>query len=284
MSSVPANNGSATNESATDEPAVNAHAALRPSGIVPKGEGLERERAARAGERPAVNAADIDYVVLNPRGEAHSMLATMYLTWREGWGAVLRDLAVTQPVRSNDFTRQDRIAALFIGGACAAVTALRFCDMSQPMWLDDSYFEGWPEDALARLGQRRICISSNTLIAPEWRGALVLPQPSSAVERSSEHDPRGAALPFKSVLFGMVVREFVASSADAMIGVSRNNRAMDRVARDHGAQRIGALQVHGIESDICLFERADIPRPHPSIEELWSRRANGRWFPALQAV
>lgn len=275
-------------------------AAQRPSGIVPSGEALAPEGARRGGERPSVNVADIDYLALNPRGDAHPMLATVYETWRDGWRSVLRELAATKELRSNDFTQQDLIGVLLIRGACAAVTALRFCDLAQPMWLEDSYFDRWPKDALARLGRSRVCISSNTLISPEWRGARVTPPPISSIERASSiealayrsresSDPTATSpstsidLALKSVVFGLVVQQFASSPAEFMVGVSRNDRSMDRLARDYGAQRIGAFDVHGIESDICLFEKARIPEPPPIVEELWSRRSTEGWFPALTA-
>ena len=93
--------------------------------------------------------------------------------------------------------------------------------------------------------------------------------------------PTSSELALKSVVFGLVVQQFASSPAELMVGVSRNDRSMDRLARDYGAQRIGALDIHGIESDICLFQKTGIPAPPPIVEELWSRRSTEGWFPAL---
>ena len=41
---------------------------------------------------------------------------------------------------------------LSIGQRCVSVTGLRWLDLSLPMAREDSYFTGWPEDVVQRLG------------------------------------------------------------------------------------------------------------------------------------
>jgi hypothetical protein len=282
----------------------------RPSGIVPSPSPRESEtqRTATASgigaqNRPkrSVSVARLEYHRLSPRDAGHPMLASVYEAWRDGWRSTLEELSVTTAMRSDDFTRQDEIGVLSSGGACVSVTALRWCDLSQPMWLDDTYFSKWPTLAVARLGRRRICISSNTLILPEWRGTRVTARaemehaaaPSATVSEriarasllpgpapvtaggelpSASEAAADASPPLSLLTLALATRCFVASSADLLIGVGRNDRAMDRVARTLGFERLATIDVHGVESDILMADKSNIPPPHALVEELWRPR------------
>jgi hypothetical protein len=233
---------------------------------------IVRQTAPLAHRRPAptVAMAELDYRLVCPRGAAQPLLSRTYEAWRDGWRSALQELSDTAGDRGSDeFTRQDEIGVIDIRGACASLTALRWCDLSQPMWLEDSYFRKWPTLAVARLGRRRVCISSNTLIVPEWRGARVS---STAAANDQALDEAETSTPLKVITVALSIRRFLSSSADLLVGVSRNDRSMDRVARELGMERIASMTVHGIESDVFVAERSGVRHPHAVVEALWERR------------
>ena len=94
-------------------------------------------------------------------------------------------------VSQDDFSRQDEIGALFNGSECVGVSAYRFVDLSLPYHRADSYFAAWPQPMLEQIAAAspHVCIGSNLVVAPAWRGAIG----PSARERDAA-GARGAAL------------------------------------------------------------------------------------------
>jgi len=201
------------------------------------------------------------YHLLRPRGPASPALFAAYTAWRDGWGTTFHELGDTRRLPSDDFTRLDQVCALLADGRCIAVTGLRWLDLALPSSLDDSYFEHWPRHVLESLGGGVIGVGCNTLIVPEWRGALVHP--------ATEGDP----LPLKDVMFRMALRSFLDSPARVFVGITRNDRNMHRVASGLGSRRMARIELHGIESDICGWTRSDVVTLGPIVDELWARRS-----------
>jgi hypothetical protein len=210
--------------------------------------------------RPSIALQDLSLHFLRRGAARGATMRHAYELWRNGWGATLRDIAGIERIHSDEFTRQDEIIAMFRAGVCIAVSSLRWMDLSLPMAREDSYFEHWPEWALARLERGSICISSNTLIAPEWRGARI------------ELEGVPQQTPLKLAIIAFVRKRYVDSPARFLVGVVRNDKAMDRIGRDLGCFRLSTIQVHGIDSDIMVGERSTVIEFGPVIEDLWRRR------------
>jgi hypothetical protein len=222
-------------------------ASVRPSEIVP------------ARPKHCIRVADLEYHLLSPRAAGHPLLAHAYEVWRDGWAGTLREVAGMARIDSDDFIRQDEIGILSLAGECVSLTALRWCDLTLPMSAEDSYFRSWPALAMDRIARSVVCISSNSLLVPEWRGALV-------------EDASGAQMQLKLVMLGLTVQRFLSSTAHYIVGVSRNDRSMNRVAKELGLASIAQLEVHGIESDIMLADKSTARAPRIPVEELWNRR------------
>jgi hypothetical protein len=210
--------------------------------------------------RPSIAVSDLDFHLLGPGAAHRATMRQAYELWRDGWGATLRDVCGLQRIHSDEFTRQDEIVAMFHAGTCIAVSGLRWLDLSLPMARDDSYFGCWPEPAIVRLERSLICISSNTLIAPAWRGTRI------------ELGGAPTHIPLKLAMIGLPLKRYVESRARFMVGVTRNDRAMDRTSRELGFFRLATIQVHGIDSDVVAAERSSLLEPGPAVEELWRRR------------
>src|SRR5579862_3726016 len=132
--------------------------------------------------------------ILRPRSRSHaSMLARAYELWGTVWSETFAQLEDRRALASDDFTRQDELLTLWHRDECIAMTAIRWVDLKQTYFLDDSYFAAWPAEALQAVQRdgSRICIPSYATIAKPWR------------------HPEGCSL--KDVLFAVTTERFLAS-------------------------------------------------------------------------
>jgi hypothetical protein len=204
----------------------------------------------------------LEYHLFQPRRAYDPLLERAYEVWREGWRATFLELEGTAEIHSDEFARQDEIAVISMEGRCLAVTGLRWLDLSLPRSREDSYFKNWPPAAVAQVGDRLVCVASNTVVHPTWRGVLLEPP----VGCSSEP----ARLSFATI--ALSVRRFVSSSAHSLIALTRNDRSIDRVAIALGATRLAQIAVHGIETDVICIERPNATPDGPVVNDLWQRR------------
>jgi hypothetical protein len=220
-----------------------------------------------------IDAGQFAYTIVEPAatGDANRLrLLDAYQCWRTTWAPVLRDLDVVNHLFSDEFTRQDEIGALTYRSRCIGLSAFRFVDLSLSTSLDDSYFRAWPREAIAALTAHgsKVCIGSNLAILEPWRSAA-----------------RGFSV--KQLLMGLAVQRFLASSADSMAGMVRNDRGMDRLVYGMGAAPLAHnVVIHGIESDLVGFFRGNLAaRPSRKalsflIEKLWRTAAHPERFVA----
>jgi len=210
--------------------------------------------------RRAVRAEEIEYRLLNPRGPASAPLSAAYAVWHEVWLSTLRELDGLKQLGSDEFTRQDEVGVIMHGEECVSVTGIRWLDLSQRMFMEDSYFSTWPSHCLDALRGRAVGVSSNTVLALDWRGGRIEPTSDSAIPMA-----------IKEATISLSLRRFMDSSAELFVGVARNNRSMERVANDLGGRRIGQIRLHGEDSDIMCWSRKDLLDLGPTVENLWSR-------------
>jgi hypothetical protein len=211
------------------------------------GVALERRTDSRIVPRAVVRPEALSYHLLRP-GDAGPaevpLMGEAYRCWEETWSATFGELENRPDVRSDDFTRQDEVGALFHDYECIALTFYRWIDLASPIARNDSYFAVWPEDArdAACVRGSRICVSSNFTIGAPWRRA------------------EGCTL--KDVLGALVVERFLASPADALVGTMRTDRGMGRMTDRLGFRRLreGVIH-HGVGVDLVVFYRGECARP-----------------------
>lgn len=216
----------------------------------------------QVGQPRRVQVEALEYHLFRPRRARDPLLERAYELWREGWRTTLFELDGTTELHSDEFGRQDEIGVLSLDGSCVALTALRWLDMSLPRAREDSYFKNWPVDALAQIADRVVAIASNTLVHPGWRGTLVEPP------RGDARDPVRLAFTTNA----LSTCRFLASSAQSLIALTRNDRAIDRVMAALGSTRLARIEMHGIETDIVCIARADATPDGPVVDHLWARR------------
>jgi hypothetical protein len=186
-------------------------------------------------------------------------LEQAYRCWHEVWSETFHQLDGVERVHSDEFTRQHEIGALFLNDVCIGLIGHRWIDLSLSFHQDDSYFKVWPKNAL-RLLQRdgsNVCIGSHLTVLPAWRG-------------------RQGGTSVKDLLLALSIRRFLASSADALAGTMRNDRAMNVLSYDLGFTPVfeGAIH-HGVKVDLVAFYRDVLVRPPTTaaeerMEELWA--------------
>ncbi len=223
----------------------------------------ERTEIRRKAQRPSLGVEALEYHLLKPRTSRHPLLRSAYELWRDEWQATFAELEGITHIHSDEFVRQDEISVLSIGQRCVSVTGLRWLDLSLPMAREDSYFTGWPEDVVQRLGSGVVGISGNTIVRSEWRGTLV--DPSAELQ--------GNPMPLSLATVALAIRRFMEVGTENVIGVTRNDRSMNRVAEAVGAIKLGQIKLHGVDSDLIVITRANATPSGPVVDALWGRRS-----------
>jgi hypothetical protein len=173
------------------------------------------------------------------RAEDRARYLSAYDTFRSVWEETLRPIRGASYVhRSNDFTRQDRIQALFTNEVCAGVDCVRAIDLTNPVDLDDSWLEAWPPDLLGELAMQspNAWINSYFTVRPEYR--------RTAIE--GEHS-------ISYVLGSLSVLYQIAAGVPLMLGMMRHDRSMDKLGRLWGASTLMTTTYNNVATDLVAF-------------------------------
>jgi hypothetical protein len=190
------------------------------------------------------------------------LLRAAYELWRNEWLATLGELDGITRLHSDEFGRLDEVGVLSLGERCISLIGLRWFDLALPMAREDSYFEHWPEDVMARVARGIVATTSNVCIHSSYRRAVVDP--------SSERAGDPASLILTTIALGF--KRCMESPAEHVIAVTRNDRSVNRVAAAAGAVKLGQIKLHGIDSDLILVTRENVKTRGPVFDVLWSRR------------
>ncbi len=185
--------------------------------------------------------------------------------WKATWQETLFELDGNDYIPSDDFTRNDEIGALFYKDQPASLAFFTAFDMSHQVWRDDSFVKAWPKETLAMLSERfpgqNVLVCSYFTVAPKWRKS-------------------NAEISIKALQMGMVVKHFLGSGCESMLGAVRNNKGMNKATFEAGAEPLVQNQkLHGVDVDLVLFERQkllyrEIPKIESVVEKLWQERAS----------
>lgn len=200
--------------------------------------------------RAVVRPEELSYHLLSPRNAGPAdipLLGEAYRCWSDVWKDTFRELDNLKDLRSDDFSRQDEVGALFHGYECIGLSFFRWADLGSPVVRADSYFAAWPTAAIdtAAMHGTRGCISSYFTIAAPWR--------------------RAAGCSLKDVLVSLIIERFLVSDADVLVGTLRNNRGINSMCYRNGFQSIQKdVLFHGVDVDLTAFYRATCVRPATS--------------------
>jgi hypothetical protein len=206
--------------------------------------------------RPVLKPELLSYHLLRPRDPGPADLALLghaYQCWSDVWTQTFAELDDAKTVPSDDFTRQDEIAALFHEWECIGTAAIRWVDLSSRIHMDDSYFAIWSEEAIeaAIAHGNRICIVSSFVVAIPWRRA------------------RGGRV--RDLLGALLVERFLQSDADTLVATVRNDHGMNSLCYKLGLIPLARNAIlHGVPVDLVAFHREKCARQPllPAMEEM----------------
>jgi hypothetical protein len=186
-----------------------------------------------------------------------------YDLWEMVWLQTFKEIAGTSDLASDNFTRQDEILSLFWEDQCCAMVCHRLVDLSVKAFERDSYFRfwGWSEEAMAKLKAQgpRVALGSQITIHPDFRKMQLGGQ-------------------VKEVIIGLSLRSFQDRNMDAVAGMMRNDKGLDRLFYESGAFPIvKQVTSKNFKLDFVAF----FPKLRPIqvdpqfkvlVDDIWSKR------------
>lgn len=174
--------------------------------------------------------------------------------WKSVWAATFTELKSSQTLFSDGFTRQSKIACIFVGDECATMVACREMNFALSAQREDSLLASWDGEAFDSLTVEgsRVSIASYLTVAPEFRGEIA------------------PDLSLKTLSVMMSTHCLLDSDCDVMTGTMRCNRGTDKSAYKAGARFIKKSQMHGVEVDLVGFFKSDILKNYADSTNLWS--------------
>ena len=164
-----------------------------------------------------------------------------YQTYRSVWDETFRSIHGPAYVpRSNDFTRQDYIQALFEGDTCIGLDCVRRIRLDNPADRDDSWLEPWPPDLLDAL-------------AGEHPVALV--NSCFTIHRDYRKTDARSPYPVSYLLGCLSVLHQLESGVPLMLGMMRCDRSMDKLGDALGATILQTTTYNGSETALVVFRR-----------------------------
>jgi hypothetical protein len=198
-----------------------------------------------------------------PAKEYEPMYNKIYECWNYVWKDALIELAGSNELHSDLFTRQDYVAAIFDGETCFATSFFRWANSARTEFAQDSYFKYWSSEHLEQLSRRghNIIVSSQFTVHPHGRG-------------------KNLGFSGKDLMMGMVAEIYLNSDADAMTGAARRTRAVNDVCERWGAYPIAKnmhneygeniVDLYGFFKDHMLAQSPHILKP--MVQDLWGQR------------
>ncbi len=206
-----------------------------------------------------INLKDLRFYVFSGQGVPagfEEIYEKTYHMWKQVWSKTITELSSnsSQTLFSDGFTRQTKIAAIFVGDQCAAMTASREMDFTLSAQREDSLLAAWDSEAheLLMKDGPRVSIGSYLSVAPDFRGEIA----------------PGMTLKLLSVY--MITHCLLDSDCDVMTGTMRCNRGTDKSAYSAGAEFIKKSKMYGVDVDLVGFFKKDIQKNYAEMTHLWS--------------
>lgn len=188
----------------------------------------------------------------------HQDSVESFSLWHQIWSETFFELDHLGVLFSDQFTRQDYILSLFYREQCVGLCCCNRVDFSHPATRYDSYFEIWPEFALAQLLRDgpKIIVASQLVVAQPYRGLTC------------------EGLTLKYLIQSMSMKVLESSACDAMTGIMRKDRGMDKIGSKNGSTILAQdLIMHNVAVDLICFYRRSLTFPKNSVvEDLWNQR------------
>lgn len=165
-----------------------------------------------------------------------------YLSWKNIWSKVLtEEMNVGGVLHSDGFSRHSHLAMLYYGEELACMTTLNVLNLNDPVTLDDSYFQVWPETSLMRVRKEAdsVLACCNLALSYQFR--------------------KGAMnVRWKDLMFAVLVQYINRISVGGMVATVRLEKGMHEAAYRTGAIAIARdipYSIPGRRIDIVLWKK-----------------------------
>jgi hypothetical protein len=145
----------------------------------------------------------------------------VYQHWESVWSDTFREIEGKRQFFSDHFTRQDEVMALFYKEDCIAVCCHRLANMALPSFKKDSYFQAWPEEAIAKLRRDgdKVVIDNQISVDPGFRKLH-------------------ANIKFIELMSYLSFRHLSTLAASSITAAARNMRSMDSLFEKFGPEHL----------------------------------------------
>lgn len=209
----------------------------------------------------------ISYTIFNPRNIFYpneiQLKNQCYEAWFKLWDSVYSEKKSDFKLKSDEFIRQDLVAAILVDGNVAALHMYSMYDLQAKADLNTHYFEFFPETYLAELRKRnvRTAMSMEFLtVVPQYRKAFM------------------NGISMGKVIGNLGVEIFATLGLDAIIAPARNDVKVNDMAYDVGFDCIQkATMQRGFECDLiaCFKGRqkaSEDPKNRAVVDQLWKEK------------
>lgn len=186
----------------------------------------------------------------------------LYSRWHSFWQEEFTKAGILDPLKSDDFMRQDVILSLWHRDRLAAFHLYSFFDLEQQATRGHRYFSIYDSEVLSQLWARRATrlMSMEYLsVEKEWRKSKV-------------------GIPLAAVLFGIGTKILAELDLHAAIGPTKNEAKVNNLALAFGSVCLkkDIICVNYTCDLMACFRESMVPYPKPEVnvwvEQLWSRR------------
>ncbi|MDB5036698.1 MAG: hypothetical protein JWQ35_226 [Bacteriovoracaceae bacterium] len=184
----------------------------------------------------------VQYRIFEGRRSANAYTQSqnaLYQTWKLGWDSTFQELRSDSIAQSPDFLRQTLVAGLFIGEQkVIGLQAYSFFNVHLEAHLEHPYFRTYPSavlDALKSRGAHQFMTMEYLYVDPNWRRSII-------------------GISMADVICSLGLKIFSNSANDAVISITRNERKVNQMLYDKGAECLAKdLQLHNVTVDIIGF-------------------------------
>ncbi len=194
----------------------------------------------------------------------HQISMDAYKVFKAVWESTLQEIHGPEfKLFSNDFTRQDRIHALFMGSECMGLTCLRKVNLENPIDREDSWLQIWTQDhynSLHLTDKSNVYINSFFTLSPPFRKSQLL-----------DSVPIGYLLGCLSLLDQLDL------SIPLVLGMMRRDRSMHKLGSLWGSELLeGSVIYNNTPTDLVVFREDNVKKAsldYPSLVfDIWNQR------------
>lgn len=199
------------------------------------------------------------------KAEAYQAYNSAYQLWERVWSETLKELDGVKKLFSNEFTRHDFATVIFRGDVAISLMCYSAVNLQLDARKNDSWFESWPQDVLIDQSKHdgEGLIAAWFCSAPEFR------------KSQSNYPINTGKLVMEA--FGKVVLD---GGFNAGYGTSRNNRGVNKLLYEIGAEKYGESVAHGCVVDLVIVSPDNVRNRQLSysniFKKLWEERTDYR--------